>query len=86
MDRMQLWELVFLLENYIWEHRQSWEQTRKIMWACLQSNSPKKIPSGHNLFPLWYDKEDGDIVNIDDTDRINKEFEMTKMIGNMLKK
>ena len=58
LDKMQLYEIPAILERLQFNHRDSWEQTRMIMYVIAQSNSKKKLsPSDIMRFP-WEEKTD----------------------------
>ena len=92
MDEMELWEADYLLKNAHAPHRQSWEQTRLIMWAALNAN-PYSKPIKTDFFPLEWDNEDkndkpketGEIIEITDIKRIEEEYRKTRELERKLR-
>lgn len=58
LDKMQMYEIPAILERLSFRYRDSWEQTRMIMYVIAQGNSKKKLtPSDLLSFP--WDQESG---------------------------
>lgn len=56
LDKMQMYEIPAILERISFRYRDSWEQTRMIMYVIAQGNSKKRLtPSDLLSFP--WDKE-----------------------------
>lgn len=59
MDSMQEWELHLLADMVPWAHKDSYEQTRLLMWSILSPYFKKGVSKKpQDILPLETDKKD----------------------------
>lgn len=62
LDEMESYEMAALSEYQYYKERESWEQSRQILWGICQTHSKKKLSSEDIIQFPW-----------DETDRIRRQ-------------
>lgn len=77
LDSMNWDDVRILLDELEVSNRDSWEQTRLVMWSVIQSQSSKKIKP-IDVLPLSWDKQDAPKeITRDDVDEFKKRLNLT---------
>lgn len=82
MDEMRYYEISEILENGLYKNRESWEQTRMLMYIISQIVSKNKL-SLDDIIKFPWDKEN--IVNHDDSIKSRDIDRLTKKIESYIK-
>ena len=83
-DKLQDWELLFLLQNMNYAYKNEWEQTRYLLYFSIAPYTKTRYNSIQEFFPLSTDKTDNkEEHNIEIT---NDEIESLKEKAKRLEK
>lgn len=76
MDKMELYEVDIILEHLAYKERNSWEQTRLLLYAMLQQCSKKQLKIEDILkFPWDEKKSSASDISAEDVERLMKKAE-----------
>ena len=59
LDRMEPYEIDACMEGLYKRHKESWEQTRRLVYTIIQVNSRNRVDP-REVMPLPWDTEDAD--------------------------
>lgn len=68
LDRMELYEVNILYKNLHLRHRDSWEQTRKLMYITAQVNSTKQLKESDIMKFSWDEITPAETTTITETE------------------
>ena len=86
-DKLQDWELLWLLQNMNYAYKNEWEQTRYILYFSIAPYTKTRYNSIQEFFPLSTDKEQKEEHNIEITnDEIARLKKKAKAMEAMLNK
>ena len=74
-DKLQDWELLWLLQNMNYAYKNEWEQTRYLLYFSIAPYTKTRYNSIQEFFPLSTDKNKKEEHNIEIT---NDEIEQLK--------
>lgn len=86
-DKLQDWELLWLLQNMNYAYKNEWEQTRYILYFSIAPYTKTRYNSIQEFFPLSTDKEQKEEHNTEITnDEIARLKKKAKAMEAMLNK